>query len=127
MKKSKLIDLLQNVSGDPAILLSNDLVDDWLDLDSTIHEVCLYKITFRHYVHTVELEMKVQYGDWNYKISKEEIKELKECYRSLDYEYNDWVSDKDVKAKKYRRKKVFVIRPKLRNKTSFDRLGNIHY
>ena len=70
MKKSKLIDLLQNVSGDPPILLSNDLVDDWLDLDSTIHEVYLYKITFRHYVHTVELEMKVQYRDWDYKLSK---------------------------------------------------------
>lgn len=96
MKKSKLIELLLKLEGDPEVLLWNGFVSDWVDIGSVI-EYDLVKQTFEDYCRRVEYEEKRNRLSWEYKLSEEEIKGLKKHYRKVcKWEVNEFVDEEQL-------------------------------
>lgn len=126
MKKDKLIALLQSIDGNPDILIWNGLVGDYQDIDELV-EGSLVKQTYNHYAETVRLQECLDRQDWQYQLLEDELKELKENYKSFEWEFNDYVTEEDIKKKNYREKTVFLLEPKFRGCEYFDRQGNVRY
>jgi hypothetical protein len=128
MKKNKLIELLNSIEGNPDIVLWNGFVGDYQDISSKLIDSQLVKITFDHYKDFVELEKARDANDWDRKLSEEEIITLKTNYKNVvDWEDNNYVTDEDVKQKKYKSKKVVYLQASLRGAKYHDRLGSISY
>lgn len=128
MKKSKLIELLNAIDGDPDIKLWNGMVGDWMDIDKELVQADLVKQTFEHYVEMCRLDRCYSKKDWNIKLSDEEIAELRQSYKQyIDWECNEFIDAEDVKQKRYRRKNIFYINAKRRGVNTFDRLGSLEY
>lgn len=122
MKKSKLLALLNSIDGDPDILLWNGFVDDWQDIDTAPVFDTLSKPTFNHIKRMVEIERALKFNDHTYKLSDDDIAELKSKYASTcKWEINDYANNKQ-----YKHKKVVFFNAKSRNTSILDRL-NLSY
>lgn len=128
MKKDKLIKLLEALPGNPDIVLWNGMVGDWMDVAPALVEASLVKMSFEAYVRHVEFEHKRDRNDFDFKLSPEQIEELKKSYRKhYQWECNEFVTAKDVKNGTYTKKRVWYINAKRRGVSTWDRLGDIEY
>jgi len=127
MRKSKLIELLNAIEGNPEIKLWNGYVGDWMDVDDALVPATLVKQTFDHYVEMVRLERCRDLRNWDIQLSDEEVAELKRYYKRLQWECNQFVDEEDVKEKRYSQKNIIYINAKRRGVGSWDRLGTMEY
>jgi hypothetical protein len=126
MKKSKLIELLNALPGDPDVLLWNGMVGDWMDIGKLVQSD-LVKMTLESYLKACRYEACQDAGNWEVQLSEEEISELTKRHRAFQYESNNYVTEEDIKQKRYMSKKVVFIDAKPRGVSTFDRLGTIEY
>jgi hypothetical protein len=126
MRKDKLIELLQNIEGNPDILIWNGFVGDWMDIGS-IDENDLVKVEFKYWLESVRRERCIDRRDWEYNIPDSEIPELRKIYLSHKWSFNDFVTLQDIKEKRWKKKRIFLINPKGRGISAFDRCGGISY
>lgn len=128
MKKSKLIKLLNELDGDPDILLWNGHVGDWMDIKSELVETELVRETFQGYLTALQNERICRMRDFEYTIPETEIPELKKQFQSFaSWELNNYITDEDIKERRYKLKKVRMLEPKLRNRDSDHRGFSISY
>lgn len=91
MRKSKLIELLTAMPGNPEILVWNGLTEDWMKVGG---------------------------------VSQERLISYKNGHK--EWMVNEWIPEEKVKVL-CRTKKVLMIEPLPRKKTSFGRCGNLGY
>jgi hypothetical protein len=128
MKKSKLIKLLNELKGDPDILLWNGHVGDWVDIDSNLVETDLVRETFEGYCTSLRYERAVELRDGSYEIPEDEIRELKKIFPTISaWDFNAWVTEEHIKQRKYKKKSVILIQPKDRDRKSFNRSFTLEY
>jgi hypothetical protein len=128
MKKSKLIKLLSEIDGDPDILLWNGHVGDWVGIDSKLVETDLVRETFEGYCTSLKYERMVKIQDGSYEIPEEEIQELKKYHTTIaDWGFNDYVTEEEIKKRKYKKKSVFMLQSKQRELQSFNRAFTLEY
>lgn len=127
MRKNDLIKLLQDIKGNPEVLLWNGMVSDWMHIDKPV-EGDLVKIDKKYFLESCRLELCQKLKNLNYQLSPEEIKDFEKSYRDYhNWEANEFVTEEDVKRKRYRQKRVLYLQTKKRGMNTFDRLGNIEY
>jgi hypothetical protein len=128
MKKDKLIKMLQDIPGNPDIVLWNGMVGDWMDISPKPIEQELVKQSFDHFVRHVEFERKRDKNDFDYKLPAVEVEKLKSSYRRhYSWELNEFVTEDDITSGSYKAKRVVVINAKPRGVSTWDRLGKIEY
>lgn len=128
MKKSKLIEMLNQVSDDAEIKLWNGFVCDWVDLKTELVPVMLFKMTESYYIEVVRQERAIYNKDWDYKLSIEEVANLKKLYKKVcKWEENQFVIDDDVHEGRYKAKVVYMLQAKPKGVTTWDRGGDISY
>jgi hypothetical protein len=127
MIKSKLIKLLQNIKGNPDIMLWNGIVGDVVDLKPNLVEVSLVKQTQAFYLEMCRLRDCRDRKDWNYQMPQDKVERLTEHYKTFKYEENPYVYKEDIDKGNYQQKIVYVLDAKLTGKTSYSRCGNIDY
>jgi hypothetical protein len=127
MKKSKLIELLSKLEGDPDILLWNGYAGDYQDIAKSIVEQPLVRMKFESYVKYIQHEQRCDRNDPTYVISDLEIPELKKSYaKDVGWELNHFASQ-DMLDKNYKSKAVYLMQPKLRGKQDYQRGGSLEY
>lgn len=128
MKKSKLIELLNSIQGDPDVVLWNGYVEDWQDIDKDLADTDQVKMTREYFIKSIELEAQIDRKDWNYTLPANEVEELKKSYRrNVEWQVGAYVSEEDIKEKRYKSRRVVYIKPKIRGEHSFDRMGGMEY
>ena len=128
MKKSKLIEMLNRLEGDPEIKLWNGMVGDWMDIDRELVPSDLVKQTFAHWLEMCRVEECIKRKDWDYRMPAEEVAQLKKNYNKVhEWELNPYVTLEDVQEKRYSLKNIYILNAKPRGVKSFDRLGDIDY
>ena len=127
MKKNDLIKMLNSIDGNPDIVLWNGFVQDYQEISKELVKGELVKQTLDWYLETCRMERCVEEKDWKYQLSEDEIKECREYYKNFTYAQNQYVTEEDIKLKRYRAKKVVYLQPKFSNKTYYDRLGSVEY
>lgn len=127
MRKNDLIKMLQNIKGNPEVLLWNGMVGDWMHIDKPV-ESDLVRIDKDYFLETCRLAECKELGDWDHQLSPEEIKDCEKSYKNCHgWEDNAFVTEEDIKEKRYRKKRVLYLQAKKRGVSTFDRLGNIEY
>lgn len=128
MKKSKLIELLNKIDGNPEIKLWNGYVGDWVDISPEIFSTYLVKQPFDRWLESCRLEECVIRKDWDFKFSDEEITRMKAMYKTnVKWEYSYYVTEEDIAKGRYKRKPIKIINAKIKGESTYDRLGNISY
>lgn len=126
MKKDKLIAMLQEIKGNPDILLWNGLVGDWMDIGRVVpHD--LVKMSLPYYLEGCRLQDCCDKEDWSYQLPAEEVADLTKRWRKFPWEFNQYVTEEDIKQGKYKAKNIHLIEAKLRGETVRDCLGTIGY
>lgn len=126
MRKNDLIKLLQNIDGNPEVMLWNGYVSDFMKVGG-VSESDLVKMTFEHYAEMCRLEDCRDRQDWNYQHTPEDIADLRQHYKKHDWEVNPYVYKEDIATKRYKKKRIVYIDAKLRGKSMHDRLGSVSY
>ncbi len=129
MKKSKLIEMLNSIEGDPEIKLWNGYVGDYMDVGGLI-QTDLVKMNLPYFMEMVRLEdcRDVEGDPKTHQLSSFDDEHSRACYKKYhNWEMNDYVTDEDIKAKRYKRKKIVILSAKLRGISTFDRIGGISY
>lgn len=128
MKKNDLIKLLQDLPGNPDVVLWNGLVEDYMHINPVLVKGDLVKQTLTDYLEKCRLEECVDRQDWEFQFSPQEREELVRMYKRVcKWECNQYVTLDDIKEKRYRAKRVVYINAKLRGETMHDRLGAVSY
>lgn len=128
MKKSKLIELLNTIDGDPEVVLWNGFVSDYQHISPELIEEYLTKPTFETYQLGWLNEKRRDANSWDVELNEDELKECRLRYnRSLNWEYNEFITTEDIKTKTYKKKRIVFLQPKLRGETYWDRLGDMSY
>ncbi len=128
MKKSKLIELLNSIPGDPEVKLWNGLVGDWVDIENKVYPIDLVKQTEQHYLERVRIDECIKRKDWEYQLTEEYVSELKAAHKRVCvWEQNDFVTLEDVTEKRYSLKTVYALQAKNKGVTTWDHAGNINY
>jgi hypothetical protein len=128
MKKSKLIEILNSIDGNPEIKLWNGFVQDYVEIDPTPVESVLTRMSLDYWLESCRLQDCIQLKDWSHQMPQEEIDQLKKNYRDVcKWEMNDFVKPEDVKSKYYKNKKVVILQAKIKGEDTFDRCGSIKY
>jgi hypothetical protein len=128
MKKSKLIEILNSIEGNPEIKLWNGFVQDYVEIDPTPVESVLTRMSLDYWLESCRLQDCIQLKDWSHQMPQEEIDQLKKNYRDVcKWEMNDFVKPEDVKSKYYKNKKVVILQAKIKGEDTFDRCGSIKY
>ena len=128
MKKSKLIEMLNRLEGDPEIKLWNGMVGDWMDIDKELVPSDLVKQTRAHWLDMCRLHECRDRQDRDYQLPAEEVARLKKDYNKVNtWELNPYVNLEDVKEGRYSVKTIYLLNAKPRGVKSFDRLGDIDY
>lgn len=126
MRKNDLIKKLQEIEGNPEICLWNGLVGDWMPVDK-LAESYLCKITQNYWIQAVESEEKITRRDFEYSLPQDEVEALKKQYKKMQWEDNEFVTEEDVKEKRYKTKRIVYVCAGRRGVSTFDRLGDISY
>lgn len=120
--------MLNQVSDDAEIKLWNGFVCDWVDLETKLVPVTLFKMTESYYIEVVRQERAIYNKDWDYKLSIEEVANLKKLYKKVcKWEEHQFVIDDDVHEGRYKAKVVYMLQAKLKGVTTWDRAGDISY
>lgn len=126
MKKNELIAILENIKGNPEIKLWNGFVSDWQDIDKIPVSIDIFKHSLESHINTARMS-GYSYRKSPRDLSAEEVKELKKGWKHINYEINEFVTKEDVKLKRYKRKKIVLLQPKIKGISTFDRLGDVNY
>ena len=126
MRKNDLIKKLQSIKGNPEVVFWNGFVGDYQHLAEPT-EGDLVKETEDYYLEMCRLQDAIDAKDWNLQLSEKEVQELKKVYRTFKYEHNNYVTQEDIKAKRYKKKRILYLSTKPRGETSYGRGGNLHY
>lgn len=126
MKKNDLIKMLQEIEGNPEVVLWNGMVGDWMPVGK-LSESYLTKITKQYWLQTVCNEEKIKKKDWDYEIPQAELSLLEKQYRKFQWESSEFVTSEDIASNRYKMKTVIYIDAKTRGVKTFDRLGGIEY
>jgi hypothetical protein len=128
MKKSKLIEMLNRLEGDPEIKLWNGMVGDWMDIDRELVPSDLVKQSLEHWLEMCRIEACKDRRDWDYQLPAEEVAALKKDYNRVNtWELNPYVTLEDVQEKRYKLKNIYILNAKTKGVKAFDRLGDIDY
>jgi hypothetical protein len=128
MKKSKLIEMLNQLEGDPEIKLWNGMVGDWMDISRELVPSDLVKQSLEHWLEMCRIEECRNRRDWDYQLPAEEVARLKKDYNKVNtWELNPYVTLEDVQEKRYKLKNIYILNAKTKGVTSFDRLGDVSY
>jgi hypothetical protein len=128
MKKSKLIEMLNALPGNPDIKLWNGMVGDWMEIDPVLVHQDLVKQSLEHWLEMCRLEDCREHKDWDYQMPAEEVARLTKSYNRVhQWEMNPYVTLDQIKKKQYKMKPILLMQPKPRGVKSFDRLGDISY
>lgn len=126
MKKSKLIEMLNAIEGDPDIFLWNGYVADWMDIGN-LREHVLVKECKNYYRKALNWEAL---RDKTPEMSKAEFEEFwKKHSRKQQWEFpNEFLNEEQYKDwYGNRHKQVVLITAKVRGETSYDRCGSMSY
>jgi hypothetical protein len=126
MRKNDLIKLLQNIEGNPEVLLWNGMVGDWMHIDKPV-EGYLVKIDKEQFIESCRLRECRDRNNWEYQFSKDELADVEKWYKRQEWEENHFVTEEDIKEKRWKQKRVLYLQAKKRGVSTFDRLGNIEY
>lgn len=126
MKKSQLIGLLNQIRGNPDIVLWNGMVGDYMHISNQLLKSTLVAQSFDDWLFRVQHEERRNRNDFDYSIPEEEIIELKKKFK-LNWEHNQFVTKEDIQKGYYRSKQVVYIQAKPKGITTWDRLGSISY
>lgn len=118
MKKSKLIKMLQQIEGDPDIAIWNGFAGDYQHIEPTIVPLELRKIKRSKLKSILEFQHKN-------KITGEYLDEVFKRYELETV--NEFFTEEEIKDYYGYKKVIYLLEPKLRNKSSWDRTGNINY
>lgn len=128
MKKNDVIAMLQKIEGNPDIVLWNGYVRDYQHVDNTPVKGVLVKQTLSHYLEMCRLQACQDRNDPTYQHSDDDLVYLKQLYKKVcKWEENQWITEQDIKNKRYSKKTVFYLQAKPRNETCYDRLGTVSY
>jgi hypothetical protein len=129
LKKSKLIEILNKIPGNPEIKLWNGLTNDWMDIEPELVPTRLVKMTNNFYLETQRLALASR--DPNYQMPAEQLAVLTKRYEQSHenkWEVNGFITREDVKEGRYAAKTVYVINAQLRDRsTTYDRYVSISY
>lgn len=115
MKKSKWIAMLEQIEGDPDILLWNDHANDYQDVEPTLEKQQLARISFDAYVGFIEEERKATHSGNKYKLSSDDLKYLKKQFTEHhEWKINPWVTDEDINKDIFKVKNVYMVKGKPR-------------
>lgn len=126
MRKNDLINLLENIEGNPEIKLWNGFVQDWQDIDKTPVPITIFKHSLDSHINTARMS-GYAYRKEPRELSPQDVEELKKSYKNINYEINSFVTEEDVKLGRYKKKKIILLQPKIKGQASFDRLGEVNY
>lgn len=126
MRKNDLIRKLQQLKGNPEVMLWNGIVGDFMPVGKIV-ESTLVKQTKEYYFETCRLEDCRDAGNWTLQLSDEEKQKLSKYYSSFQYEDNPYVTEEDIKLKRYKQKRVIAIDAKQTGKRYQDHRGHIDY
>lgn len=126
MKKNDLIKKLQGIKGNPEVMLWNGIVRDYMPIKGLVQQE-LVKESKEHYLEMCRLELCRDLKDWTYQLPEQVKERLGKYYSKFGYEQNEYVTEQDIKEKKYLSKKVMVLDAKKTGKTYHDHLGKIEY
>jgi hypothetical protein len=127
MRKEKLIKMLQEIPGNPDILLWNGLVGDWMDIEE-VTKCQVVKMTKDYWLELIRMEECVELKDWSHQLPEDDKATLSRRYNKLhDWEFNAYVTDEDIKEKRYSAKTIYCLDAKTRGKTDWGRGGNCDY
>ena len=119
MRKSQLIKMLQDIPGDPEVVLWNGFVSDWMPLEApTIGK--LVKMKADTWESFVKLE-RIQAG---------QPSEITEADKRRYRDNIRWECPNEYTANQhsmYKQKKVIWIVPKTKGVTTWDRAGTVSY
>ena len=128
VKKTKLIEMLNSIKGNPEIKLWNGLVQDWTDIDTKLVEMTLVRMTESYWLESVRIEHCIGSKDWSYQLPEEEVIELKKQYKTVcKWENNPYVTKEDIDTKRYSTRIVQIMQSKFKGEQMFDRNGTISY
>ena len=130
MRKNKLIDILNQIEGNPDILLYNGFVDDFMDFNIRTEPCVLVK----HSLEFIHKRLCYSFHERNSRFpneseNKELLKQSEILSKEEEWEFpNEFVTQDDAKHwYGNRMKKVFMIEARLRNKKCYDRAGSLEY
>lgn len=127
MRKNELIKQLQEIKGNPEVVLWNGYAGDYMHIDKPVQSD-LVKITKEYWIRSVLNEECITRKDWNYQLPEAEIKELERRHRTeLQYELGEYIPEEDIAKKRYKRKRVVFLQAKKRGIKTFDRAGDMEY
>lgn len=126
MHKNDLIKKLQELEGNPEVLLWNGYVGDWTDIGN-LSPSSLVKIQKDCWLESCRIKRCIERKDWSYQIPTEEVTVLSKQYTKFSWEIDEFISEEDITEKRYKKKNVVFIQPKPRGEVSFDRLGRVNY
>ena len=130
MRKNKLIDILNQIDGNPDILLYNGFVDDFMDFNIRTEPCVLVKHTreffYNNLCHTFQTRNSRLPSEAENQVLLNKAENLS---KKEEWEFpNEFVTQDEV-GRWYgnRMKKVFMIEARLRNKKCYDRAGSLEY
>lgn len=131
MTKSELIELLEDIDGDPEMKIWNGLVEDYVDISPELFQDTLVKETEEHIREGITNEIMVSRGTVN--LSEEDRTWIEKVVEKRIKE-DEWdVPNRFVKEEDFERwygeskKDIVAIQPKTSGKTYWDRCGEIKY
>lgn len=127
MRKNDLIKMLQDIEGNPEIVIWNGYVDDYMNIKKQTFKITLVKETEDFIFNGLKGEWSHMNKSWD--IPEEVLEKLRErakkIHKNRQYDFeNPYVTEEEYE-RWYGKKKLtkYVITPKLRGKTS---LGICH-
>lgn len=128
MKKSKLIEMLNAIDGNPEIKLWNGFVGDWVDIDTKLVPHTLVRMKQEYWLESCRIQDAVKRKDWTYQMPAEKLAYLKKQYTTVcQWEDNQFVTQEDIDLKRYAARKVQIMQSKVKGVKTWDRIGDISY
>jgi hypothetical protein len=130
MRKNQLIEQLQKIKGNPEIKMWNGFVEDWTNIE--LVECELVKRCKEYIRWGIEEEWKQENRSWEIPADVQQHLDdlIKEQVKEEEWDFpNQFIKTEEESKRWYskNRKKFVMIDAKKRNKSTYDRLGAIHY
>ncbi|MCV8616506.1 hypothetical protein ODU52_09670 [Escherichia coli] len=122
MKKNDLIKMLQEIDGNPEIVIWNGYVDDYMNIEKGLTKITLVKETEQFLQGALEHEWCERNNTFDIpEDQRTKIAErAKELHKKREYDFQNPYVTEDEFNRWYGKKKLikYVLSPKLRGKTS---------
>lgn len=122
MRKNDLIKMLQEIEGNPQIVIWNGYVDDYMNIDKEMFSITLVKETEQFLFNALKNEWCHMNNTWD--VPEEQLEKLKvrakELHKKREHDFaNPYVTEAEYESW-YGKKSLtkYVLSPKLRGKTS---------